>query len=171
MKKIFWDTLFSITFKNHCWWFFKIMSSIWNAFFHRVDIQLRNRTARRTSARWSLGIHRGRIYANVRSFVSQNIPHCTPLAIKHTFHQHMSLTKHKNRLPSVVWNECPFFHSFTHWSTHTLIYRDYCRCTRRTWCHPVSFERYTLPLHAYVHLNVVIRSPLYGAFTWMSRGS
>ncbi len=110
----------------------------------------------------SFGVHRGRIYANVGSFVSQNIPHCAPLAVKRTFHRYLSLTKSKNRSPPVVWNKCPFFLCFTHWSTHVWIYRDYCHCyTRHTRCHSVSFERYTLPLHAYVLPNAVPHSPLF----------
>ncbi len=39
-----------------------------------------------------------------------------------------------------------FFLCFTHQSTHTWIYRDYChRYTHRTQCRPVSFERYIFP--------------------------
>ncbi len=46
-EKICWDTLPSIAFKNHCWLFFKIVPSIRNAFFHRVDVDISSWTARR----------------------------------------------------------------------------------------------------------------------------
>ncbi len=53
-----------------------------------------------------------------------------------------------------------FFLCFTHWSKKWGIYRDYCHYyTHPTWCHPISFERYTLPLHAYVFPNAVPYSP------------
>ncbi len=56
------------------------------------------------------------------------------------------------------------FFCFTHRSTHVWIYRDYCRCyTRHIWWHPVSFERYTLSLHAYVLPNAV---PCSHPFLW-----
>ncbi len=76
-------------------------------------------------------------------------------------YRYLSLTKHKNQSPPVVWNECPFFLCLTHRLTHLWIYRDYHHCyTRRTWCHPVchpvSFERYTLSLHAYVLPNTAL---------------
>ncbi len=61
---------------------------------------------------WFLGVYHRRIYANIGQFVSQNIPHCTPLAVKHTFCRYLSLTKHKYRLPPIVWNKCPFFSPF-----------------------------------------------------------
>ncbi len=44
------------------------------------------------------------------------IPHHTPLAVKHTFHQYLSLTEHKNWSPPVVWNKCLIFSRF-----HALI--------------------------------------------------
>ncbi len=55
-KKIYWETLFSIAFKNHCWLFLKIMFSIQNAFFHCIDIDLRNQTARPTGVQLAIGL-------------------------------------------------------------------------------------------------------------------
>ncbi len=83
------------------------------------------------------------------------------VSLKHTFHRYFSLTEHKNQSLPVVWNECPiFFLRSTHRSTHTWIYRDYRRrYTRLTQCCPISFNKYTLPLHAYVLLNTVPHSP------------
>ncbi len=66
----------------------------------------------------SLSVHHGRIYANVGSFVSQNIPHHTPLAVKNMFHQYLALTEHKNWSPPIIWNECPFLSLF-HTSINT----------------------------------------------------
>ncbi len=50
--------------------------------------------------------------ANIGSFVSQNIPHHTPFAVKLTFHRYLYPTEHKNRSPPVVCYKCPFFSLF-----------------------------------------------------------
>ncbi len=87
---------------------------------NRVDVHLCNRTARPTGAVncRSFGVHHGRIYANVGSFISQNILHCTPLTVKHTFNRYLSLTEHKNWSAPIVWNECPFFFSVSYTDEH-----------------------------------------------------
>ncbi len=73
-----------------------LMPSIRNAFFCNCEANWHVVNHR------SLGVHRGRIYVSVGSFVLQNIPHHTPLTVKHVFYRYPSPTEHKNQSLPVV---------------------------------------------------------------------